>query len=72
MKTYRFVSPQNPFRLDAHSMPQPDLALVHPRVLREERYASAADIFLAIEVADRSLSYDRTTKMAALFGRPPG
>jgi len=60
-----FVSPQNPFRLDAHSMPQPDLALVHRRVLSEERYASAADVFLIIEVADSSLSYGRTTEMAA-------
>ncbi|HEY0789825.1 MAG TPA: Uma2 family endonuclease [Chthoniobacterales bacterium] len=60
-----FVSPQNPFRLDAHSMPQPDLALVHRRVLAEERYAFADDIFLAIEVADSSLRYDRTVKRGA-------
>ncbi|MBV9878518.1 MAG: Uma2 family endonuclease [Verrucomicrobia bacterium] len=59
------VSPQNPFRLDEHSMLEPDLALVDRSVLRQTRHAEAHEILLAIEVADSSLSYDTGTKLQA-------
>lgn len=57
------VSVQNPVRLDDHSEPQPDLALLHPRA---DDYAgatpTAADAFLIVEVADSSLAWDRDEK----------
>ena len=56
------VSVQNPIRLPGDSEPQPDIVIV-----RAKRYRSSpphvADVFLVIEVADSSLSYDRTTKL---------
>lgn len=58
------VSAQDPIVLDAHTEPQPDLALLRPR---EDYYAAAhprpADILLVIEVADSSLPYDRDIKL---------
>lgn len=60
---------QNPVVLGRYSAPQPDIALLRPRV---DYYKSAlprpADMLLAIEVADSSLSYDRGVKVA-LYGR---
>ena len=59
------VSVQNPVRLgDEFEEPQPDLALLRPR---EDDYESTKpeppDIFLVIEVADSSLTYDRQVKL---------
>ena len=59
------LSPRNPFRLDEHSMLEPDLALVDRSVLRQTRHAEAHEILLAIEVTDSSLSYDTGTKLQA-------
>jgi Uma2 family endonuclease len=63
------VRVQNPIRLDRHSEPQPDLALLVPRA---DFYKSARprplDVLLAIEVADTSLRYDRDVK-AALYAK---
>ena len=57
------VSVAHPMRLPPWSMPQPDFMLLAPRA---DDYASAhpgaADVLLAIEVADTSLRYDRDTK----------
>jgi Uma2 family endonuclease len=59
-----FVSVQNPVRLDNHSEPQPDLALLKPR---KDYYAQAkptpADVLLIVEVADSSIDYDRRVKV---------
>lgn len=56
------VSVQCPIQIGTRSLPEPDLAIV-----RAERPADAhpapADIFVAIEVADSSLEYDRTIKL---------
>lgn len=66
-----YVACQTPLRLDAHNEPQPDLMLLRPRAAG---YASShptpAEAFLVIEVAESSLSFDRTTKAAlyATFG----
>lgn len=59
------LSIQNPLSLPPHSEPQPDVMLLRPR---EDRYAAslpvAEDVLLLIEVADRSLDYDRRLKLA--------
>ena len=55
---------QGPIRLDAHSEPQPDLAVLKPRA---DFYASAhptpGDVLLVVEVADTSTRYDRDMKL---------
>ena len=60
---------QSPIDLNKRTEPQPDLALLKPR---EDFYRAvrpnAADVLLAIEVADSSLEYDRGVK-AALYAR---
>jgi Uma2 family endonuclease len=58
------VSVQNPVRLDRHSEPQPDLAVLRPKA---DDYASgvplAADVIVLIEVCDSSVRYDREVKV---------
>jgi len=58
------VSVQNPVRLDDHSEPQPDLAVLKPR---DDFYGDAHpmpdDVLLVIEVADTSMGYDRDEKV---------
>ena len=57
------VSVQNPLPLGHDTEPQPDLAVLRGRdVSYKEREAWAADALLVIEVADTSLTYDRSTK----------
>jgi Uma2 family endonuclease len=59
------VRTQGTVVLDRFAAPQPDLALLRPK---EDEYLSknpsAEDIFLILEVADSSLEYDTTTKLA--------
>jgi Uma2 family endonuclease len=58
------VSVQDPITLGAPHEPEPDLAILRPR---EDDYTRShpipAEIFLVIEVADFSLSYDRLVKI---------
>lgn len=58
------VSVQNPVRLDRYSEPEPDVAVLRRR---SDDYATGlpepSDTFLAIEVADTSLAYDRQVKL---------
>ena len=67
------VSVQNPIRLDDRSEPEPDVAVLRPRA---DDYVEATpgpeDVLLVIEVADSSLSYDRTVKapLYAAHGLP--
>ena len=56
-----FVSVQNPLRLDDHTEPEPDLALL--RLDRRRGVPMADDALLVIEVADTSLAYDREIKI---------
>ena len=56
-----FVSVQNPLRLDDHTEPKPDLALL--RLDRRRGVPLAGDALLVIEVADTSLGYDREIKI---------
>ena len=57
------VSVANSIALPPWSMPQPDFTLLRPRA---DEYASAlpgaADVLLAVEVADTTLRFDRTVK----------
>src|SRR5260221_6262032 len=59
------ISPQGVVLLDRYSAPEPDFAFLRPR---EDCYAGQhpgpPDILLIIEVADSSLEYDMTVKMA--------
>lgn len=58
------VTVQNPLLISDHSEPEPDVMLLKPR---NDFYADAhpqpEDVFLLIEVADSSLSYDREVKL---------
>ncbi len=60
---------QVPLRLDEHSAPEPDLALLK---FREDDYLFhqevPEDVLLVIEIADSSLTYDREIK-AHVYGR---
>ena len=62
------VSVQNPMVLGQHSELQPDVALLIPPLERYTSHPTAADVYLVIEVADSSLTYDRDRK-APLYGR---
>ena len=65
------VSVQNPVRLDDHSQPCPDLAVLEPRTNGYEgAFATPDDIRLLIEVSDTtfSLTHDRGRK-AAYYAR---
>jgi len=58
------LSVQNPVLLSQYTEPQPDIVLARPR---DDYYAgrriSPEDTFLAIEVSDTTLRYDRNRKM---------
>ncbi len=63
------LSVQNPIRLNDHSEPQPDLALLRPAPdFYRRRHPEPDDVFLLIEVADSSLEQDREQKLPA-YGR---
>lgn len=57
------ISPQNPIVLNDFTEPQPDIALLRRRedFYRNEN-ATAADVLIAMEIADTTLKYDRETK----------
>lgn len=56
------VRVQCPIQVGTRSLPEPDLAIV--RADRPtDAHPAPADIFVAIEVADSSLDYDRTVKL---------
>jgi len=55
---------QNPIVLDDYSEPQPDLAILRPRVddYRTSKPAPA-DVLVVVEVSDTTLEYDRKVKV---------
>lgn len=61
------TSVQNPIQLGEYGEPEPDLVLYKPGVSRD-RHIQPSDIFLAVEVADTSVEYDRDVK-SARYGR---
>jgi len=59
-----FVSQQNPLRLEEHSEPQPDIAVLRYRNdFYEASHPQPADILLLIEIADTTIRYDREIKI---------
>jgi len=63
------VSPQNPVVIPPRSEPQPDLLLLRPRAVSYSReLPNSQDVLLAVEVADRTVSFDRLVK-ARLYAR---
>jgi len=63
------VSTQDPLRLDDHSEPEPDVALLKPSPDDyKSRHPRPEDVFLLIEVSDSTLDYDREEKLPA-YGR---
>ena len=58
------ISIQGPVRLDDHSQPEPDVAVLKPR---DDYYGDGLpgphDVLLLIEVADSSLDYDQQRKL---------
>ena len=58
------IGVQDPIALDAYSEPEPDLVLLRPRAdFYATAHPSAADVLLAVEVADTSAGYDRAVKV---------
>jgi Uma2 family endonuclease len=59
------VRVQGTVELDQFCAPQPDVAILRPKDdFYVGKHPAGADIFLIIEVADSSLEYDTTTKLA--------
>jgi Uma2 family endonuclease len=57
------VSVQDPIVVSRHNEPEPDLALLRPRVdFYELAHPTASDVLLVVEVADSTLAYDRGVK----------
>lgn len=55
---------QSPIRLDEHSEPQPDLALLRWRPdFYKSSHPGPADVLLVIEVGDTALRYEREVKI---------
>jgi Uma2 family endonuclease len=58
------VDAQDPLRLGQHDEPQPDVVLLGPRPdFYRDAHPGPADTLLVIEVADASITYDRTVKL---------
>jgi Uma2 family endonuclease len=58
------VSAQNPLRLSDLSEPEPDFMLLKQNAdFYSSRHPNADDVFLLIEVADSSLSFDQNEKL---------
>ena len=67
------MSVQDPIRLEEHSEPQPDLALLQPRPdFYSQGHPGPGDVLLVVEVMERSAGYDREVKVPlyARFGIP--
>ncbi len=67
------ISVQNPIRLDEHSEPQPDLALLKSRPdFYGREHPGPQDVFLVVELMDNSTSYDGVANVPlyARFGIP--
>jgi Uma2 family endonuclease len=65
--TRAVVSPQNPVQIPIHSEPEPDVAVLRPRSYKTSAPTSE-DVLLLVEVAETSLRFDRTVKLA-LYAR---
>jgi Uma2 family endonuclease len=60
---------QNPLRLDNHSEPQPDIAVLKPRAdFYRWSKPTPEDVLVVIEVSDSTLELDRKVKMPLYAG----
>ena len=60
------IAVQDPVRLDEHSEPQPDITLLQWRDdFYRNGHPTPGDVLLLIEVADSTVEFDRTVKLAA-------
>ncbi len=60
---------QDPVRLDEHSEPEPDVALLKPVAdFYRKRHPQPEDVFLLVEVSDTTLEADQDEKLPA-YGR---
>lgn len=63
------IGVQDPIRLDDHSEPEPDIALLKRRDdFYSQSHPTADDILLIIEVADTSVEYDKSVKLPLYAG----
>jgi Uma2 family endonuclease len=64
-----FVTREDPVRIPGRSsMPEPDVSVVRGRSRDFTEQPDAADIPLVVEVADTTLAFDRTEKLASYAG----
>jgi len=57
------VWPQNPIRIEGHSMPEPDVALLKPSAnFYSQARPTPSDVLLLVEVADSSVARDKSAK----------
>lgn len=57
---------QDPIRLNDYSEPEPDVAVVHPNpIFYEDHHPTSSEVFLLIEVSDKTLKFDREVKSPA-------
>ncbi len=57
---------QDPVQLDDYSEPEPDIAILLPDPLDyEEHHPTSSDVYLLIEVSDRTLKFDQDVKATA-------
>lgn len=56
------VSVQNPVRLDDHSEPEPDIALIEPKDVYMGRHPRPDEVLLVVEVADTTPDFDLGVK----------
>jgi Uma2 family endonuclease len=67
-KSY-FVTREDPVRIAGRfGMPEPDVSIVRGRSRDYVEQPDAADVPLIVEVADKSLTFDRTTKLSSYAG----
>jgi hypothetical protein len=58
------ISVQNPLRLNDYNEPQPDIVVLKPRAdYYASKWRTPEDVWLVIEVSDRSLRYDVDVKV---------
>ncbi|WP_456384174.1 Uma2 family endonuclease [Persephonella sp.] len=63
LKNKYLVHVQNPLKLSADTVLQPDVALVKKDFIKENRYPQPEDAELVVEVADTTLSFDKNVKL---------
>lgn len=64
IKNSEIIAIQDPVQLGDLSEPEPDFMLLHPSPdFYYENHPTASDVFLLIEIADKSLKFDQNEKL---------